>query len=209
MALLIFLLLFLLGALIAAVFSVNALINTLRFGLPYVSTPRWAIDWLAYNLQLTTSDTVYELGCGDARVLAALARKFPNAKFVGLEVQWWPYLLARWRTRNLRQVTIALGDFLQHDLSSATLVYGFFITVMMPKVAAKLRGGIRSGTKVISFGFAVPGWTPVEEVVNPNTGRGSKIRIYLAPLTPFGCGANSVALTRRDRLTGMLLSQLW
>lgn len=178
MLLLTFLLLFLLGAVIAAVFSVNVLINTLRFGLPFVTTPQWAIDWLTDNLDLKSSDRVYELGCGDARVLAALARKFPDAKFVGIEIQWWPYLLARWRTRNLRNVAVLLGDFLKQDFSSATLVYGFFITVMMPKIAAKLRQNVRPGTKIISFGFAIPDWTPAEEVVNPDTGRGSKIRIY-------------------------------
>ncbi|MBI5466731.1 MAG: hypothetical protein HY975_00740, partial [Candidatus Kerfeldbacteria bacterium] len=150
---LIFLYIFLAGVIIAVVFSLNALVNTLRFGLPFVSTPHWAVVWLRDHLELTPQDVVYELGCGSAPVLAALAKKYPATKFVGIEIQWWPWLLAKWRTRGLCNVTITLGDFLKADLSSVTVVYGFFITVMMPKVADKLRASVQSGTKVISFGF--------------------------------------------------------
>jgi SAM-dependent methyltransferase len=183
-----FLSLFLLGSIVAVIFSLNALINTLRFGLPYVSTPRWAIDWLTGNLNLKSSDLVCELGCGDARVLAALAEKYPAAKFIGLEIQWWPYMLARWRTRNLPNVTVRLQNFLTADLSAVTVFYGFFITAIMPKVATKLAQHLNRGAELISFGFALPGWTEVESITNPSgkagsgsagkQPRGSKIRIY-------------------------------
>lgn len=176
--LIVFLWLLLLAALAAAVFSVNAVIHTLRFGLPFVSTPNWAVQWLADNLQLASTDIVYELGCGDARVLAALAKKNPQTRFIGIEIQWWPWLLAKWRTRTMRNVQIVLGDFLKQDLTQATIVYGFFITVMMPKIADKLRDSLKAGAQVISFGFALPGWQPVREIPPPEGKRGSKIRIY-------------------------------
>lgn len=179
--LLAFLFVFLVAGVISCLFSLNALYTTLKTGLPYVSTPDWAIEWLKKNLQLSASDVVYELGCGDARVLSALAATNPKAKFIGLEIQWWPYLWAKWRTRDQANVRITRADFLKADLSSATLVYGFFITVMMPKVADRLREILQAGTRVISFGFALPGWTPTEEIPNPRKARGSKIRIYKKP----------------------------
>lgn len=173
-----FLLLLLLATIVAAVFSLNALFNTLRFGLPYVTSPNWAIDWLTNNLKLTPHDIVYELGCGDARVLSALAIKYPATKFIGIEIQWWPWLLAKVRTNHQKNIKIVLGNFLKMDLSVATIVYGFFITVMMPKVAEKLRDSLKSGATVVSFGFALPGWTLVREIPPPEGKRGSKIRIY-------------------------------
>lgn len=176
--LLVWLFIFLAVAAIACVFSLNALYTTLKTGLPYVSTPNWVIGWLRENLNLAATDVVYELGCGDARVLSAIARANPTAKFIGLEIQWWPYLWAKWRTRQQTNVSIIRGDFLKTDLSAATLIYGFFITVMMPKVADRLRQVLHDGVKVISFGFALPGWTPVEEIPNPKKSKGSKIRIY-------------------------------
>jgi trans-aconitate methyltransferase len=173
-----FLFLFLAGCIIATIFSFNALWNTLKFGLPFVSTPRWAVDWLRDNLALTERDVVYELGCGSAPVLAALGKKFPQTQFIGIEIQWWPLLLAKWRTRKLPNITITSGDFLKTDLSRATLIYGFFITVMMPKVAKLLEQQLQSGVPVVSFGFALPGWTAEKEIANPSGKRGSKIRFY-------------------------------
>jgi hypothetical protein len=111
-------------------------------------------------------------------VLSAIAAANPGAKFVGIEIQWWPYLWAKWRTRNQPNVTILRGDFLKADMSTATLVYGFFITVMMPKVAERLSAVLQDGAQVISFGFSLPGWAPVEEIPNPKKAKGSKIRIY-------------------------------
>ncbi len=173
-----FLFVFLLACIIAVIFSLNALINTLRFGLPFVSTPDWAIDWLTDNLQLTSNDTVYELGCGDARVVAVLARQHPTAQFIGLEIQWWPLLLAWWRTRNQKNIHLIHGDIFRCDLSPATVIYGFFMTGFMPKLASKLKDNLRPGTKVISYGFSFPGWSADQEIINPKKPTGSRVLVY-------------------------------
>lgn len=174
-----FLLLFLLGCCIAVVLSVNALYHTLRQGLPFVSTPTWAITWLHDSLELTAHDVVYELGCGRAIVIASLAKKFPHTTFIGIEIQWWPFILAKIRTHRYSNVRIIRGNIFRHDLSSATLVYGFFISGFMARLAEKLRHDLKPNTQIISFGFPLPNWTQQQEISNPKTSRGSKIRIYL------------------------------
>lgn len=176
--LIVFLFVFLLGCIIAATFSINALVNTLRYGLPYVTTPGWAIEWIEKNIFLSKNDTVYELGCGDARVISALAKERLSTQFIGIEVQWWPFLLGKWRTRNQKNVRIVYGDIFQHDLSPATVVYGFFITNFMSKLTKKLEKDLQPDAKVISFGFRLPDWTPVQEVNNPNKPNGSKVLVY-------------------------------
>ncbi len=161
------LLVFLVATLVALVFSVNAMIHTLRTGLPYVTTPKWAIDWLANNLRIQERDVVMELGCGDARVLATLAKRFPHAKFLGIEIQWWPWLLAKWRTRSLPNIKIARGDLFHFDLSPAHFIYGFYITNFMDRLQSKLQRDLLPGTKVISYGFKFQNWKPVQEIPNP------------------------------------------
>lgn len=174
----VFLFAFLAGSVLAVVFSINALYNTLKHGLPFVSTPTWAVNWLTNNLQLTSNDVVYELGCGRSPVLVALAKKHPATTFVGIEIQWWPYILSRWQARNCRNVRLIYGNIFTHDLSSATIVYGFFITGFMPKLAKKLSENLRPGTKIISYGFRLPDWTTVEEIQNPEKQTGSRILVY-------------------------------
>lgn len=162
---------------LALVLSLNALVQTLRTGLPYVTTPSWAIRWLVDHLSLTDSDVVYEIGCGDARVIAALAEKHPGLHCVGIEIQWWPYLLARWRTRRLRNVRIIRRNAFQHDISSATVVYGFYITAFVAKLSEYLKQSLRPGARIISFGFALPGWR-VSTTIAPPAGKGSRLLFY-------------------------------
>ncbi len=175
---LIILYIFLLACIIAVIFSINALYNTLKHGLPFVSTPTWAVRWLRDNLELSAQDVVYELGCGSAPVLVSLAKKYSSTTFVGIEVQWWPYVLAKWRARNCKNVRLIYGDIFKLDLSAATVVYGFFITGFMPRLATKLSDNLRPGTKVISYGFSLPGWTTIQEVQNPKKTTGSRILVY-------------------------------
>lgn len=181
MILLVFLLLILLGAVVALVFSLNALWQTLRTGLPYVTTPPWAIDWLANNLQLTSDDTFHELGCGDARVISLLAKRCPETKFIGIEIQWWPFLLAKWKTRNLKNVKLVRGDVYTHNLSKATVVYGFYITAFVEKLSIYLKKSLRSGTRIISFGFQLPDWEIEQEILNPKNAKGSRLLFYRRP----------------------------
>lgn len=168
---------FLVVTLVALVFSLNAMWHTLRTGLPFVTTPKWAIEWLANNLNVQDRQVVIELGCGDARVLATLAKRFPGAKFLGIEIQWWPWLLAKLRTRVLHNVKISRGDLFRYDLSPAHFIYGFYITNFMDRLEAKLQNGLLPGTKVISYGFKFQNWKTVQEIPNPGRS-GSSLVIY-------------------------------
>ena len=50
------------------------------------STPSAAIDVAANLIQLTSSDTLYDVGCGDGRVIIHLASTTPCRRFVGIEI---------------------------------------------------------------------------------------------------------------------------
>lgn len=173
-----FLIILLMGTLVALVFAINMMWHTLRTGLPYVSTPDWAIDWLVNNLHLSERDHVFELGCGDARVLAAIAKQFPKTKCVGIEIQLWPYLLAKWKTRTIPNVTIVHGNIYAHDLAAATVIYGFYITAFVQKLSTYLRQRLKTGTRVFSFGFSLNDWSPVQKIENPKKSTGSKLIEY-------------------------------
>lgn len=174
--LLIFLYLFLAGAIIALIFSLNTLINLFRDKVPYVSTPPWAINWLTGNVQLTT-DVVYDLGCGDARVLTALKKRFPNIHAIGYERNWWPWVLAKFNAHGTG-VVIRRANFYQANLRDADVVFCFLIHSVMPKVEQLLRSQLKPGATVYSYGFTFPTWQPVERIANTRNPAGSKINIY-------------------------------
>lgn len=184
-----FLVVALLGSLIALVFALNTLVSLFRDKVPYVSTPRWAIEWLCANLPLLPeegvsrsdrgggSTVVYDLGCGDARILIAIKRRYPGITAIGIERNWWPFVLAKMRTRGTG-VIVRRANFYTADLRDANIVFCFLIHSVMPKVERLLKEQLKSGTTVYSYGFTFPHWQPVRQIQNPRRLQGSKINIY-------------------------------
>lgn len=179
MALTAFLFLALFGAVVALAFALNAMINVFRDKAPYVSTSGWAIRWLAEQAPIDGPMTVYDLGCGDARVLIAIKRARPGIRAIGYERGWWPWLLAKYRSRGTG-VVIRYGDFTRADLRDADVVFCFLIASVMAKVEAMLRRQLRPGATVYSYGFAFPTWPIAERITNPDRPQGSTLNVYRA-----------------------------
>lgn len=177
--LLLALLVILIAAATAFVFSVNALLCLLRDRVPYVPTPAWAIHWMVKHVHLTDGLKVYDLGCGDGRVLRALKGVRPGIVAIGFELAWWPYLLAKWRSRK-SDIILRRQSFYRANLYDADVIFCFLMTSLMPKVEGALRGQLRSGTTIISYAFPFPTWQPAEVVTNPKKPNGSKLYIYRA-----------------------------
>lgn len=178
MGTLIALLVFLIIIVIALIFMINGLYGVFRIHIPYVPTPAWAIAWLQEHLELPSGAIVYDLGCGDARVLAGLAKNHPSATFIGIEVQWWPYVLARWRARNIPNLKIEPVDFWQRPIPDATHVFCYLFQPILEKMRAKFETELRPGATVISFGFRIPRWVTDQEISDPSGKTKSRILFY-------------------------------
>lgn len=135
----------------------------LLYGAPYVpihnKQARVALDML----NLKKGKKLYELGCGDGKVLKMAARRGVYA--VGYELNPLMYLAARlntWRYRDL--VTVRYGNFWKTDLYDADAVYVFLLDRFMGRLDAKLKDELRPGTVVASYVFRIPAKKPVKTV---------------------------------------------
>jgi len=171
------LVLFLVGSILALFLALNSLMTMFRDKVPYVSTPDWAVRWMGEHVRLPDGATLVDLGCGDGRVLVGLKQYFPRATMIGYDRQWWPWLLAQWKTRGTG-IKIRRQNFYAADLSKVDVVYCFLIHAVMPRVETLLKTKLRPGAMVYSYGFTFPSWEPVERIVNPEKPQGSKINIY-------------------------------
>ncbi|MCE9586371.1 hypothetical protein K8R04_03575 [Candidatus Uhrbacteria bacterium] len=130
-------------------------------GAPWLPSRRRDIPDGFALVDITSADTVIDLGSGDGRLLVEAAKR--GAAVVGYELN--PFLVW-WSRRKLssfgNRAVVYRKNLLDADLSQATLIYIFGITSIMPQVADKLRRECRPGTKIISFAFELPGWDPVE-----------------------------------------------
>jgi SAM-dependent methyltransferase len=159
-------------ALVALVFLVTALFAS---AAPWL--PAWKKD-TERILKLAApraGQKFFDLGCGDGRIVCAAAKT--GALATGLELSLFPFILAKARAllaKNSGQ--ILFRDLFRFDLSQADIVYFFLTPPIMPRLRAKLETELRAGTKVISYAFAITGWTPSQIDTIPD---GRTIYVYL------------------------------
>jgi precorrin-6B methylase 2 len=132
------------------------------YGLPPVSTDRERIRRALHLARLQPGETLYDLGSGHGRVLIIAAVEF-DAHAVGIEagpVQCAISLLnALWHGAGSR-VRVRAGDMFRADLSDADVVYAYLTSRHGSRLKEKLSRELRSGARVVTVAFDLPGWTP-------------------------------------------------
>ena len=131
---------------------------------PFVPSPQRVVDRMLDMASPRAGETVFDLGCGDGRVLVTAAQKF-NAKGVGIEVD--DRLVQRANERisgaNLQnQVKIVQGDLLQADLSGADVVVIYLLTGSNELLRPRLEKMLKPGARVVSYSYKIPGWKPLK-----------------------------------------------
>jgi SAM-dependent methyltransferase len=133
----------------------------------YEPTSPEIVDAMLRLARVGPQDVVYDLGCGDGRIVIAAAQRF-GARAVGVDVD--PRRVAESR-ENVRRaglegkVEIRQQDLFETELRDATAV----MLYLWPKVNLKLRprllDGLRPGARVVSHSHDMGDWKPDEEVV--------------------------------------------
>jgi SAM-dependent methyltransferase len=146
---------------------------------PYVPTPCEVVHRMLDLAELTAEDVVYDLGCGDGRIVIEAAKRY-GARGVGLDIE--PYWIEQ-AQRNARTAGVEAlvrfehADAMAVDLGPATVVTLYLVHWSMQLVGAMLAGRARVGTQVVSHNFEVEGWTP-GRTASVTDGDGNSHRVY-------------------------------
>jgi len=139
------------------------------------------------HVPMAPGNILVDIGCGDGRVLRAARLRY-GVRARGFEVNPVAYVLARIRTLGMKDVEIRFGDFWKTGLDEADVVFCYLFPDVMKRLAEKLEAELRSGTRVVSCNFPLPGWTS-EEVLHPDSPlHGDPIYLYRFP---EACGSAS------------------
>jgi SAM-dependent methyltransferase len=137
-----------------------SLVWTNSRGAPWVPTSRQVIRRMLDMAELKPGEVVYDLGCGDGRVLVTAARHF-GACAVGVEVDWSRYLwsVLAVTIRGLwSRVRIIRGDLFSVDLHDADVVFTFLLQDTNDRLKEKLRRELRPGARIVSNIFTFSGF---------------------------------------------------
>jgi predicted RNA methylase len=128
-------------------------------GAPWVPTPIHVVDRMLEMAEVGPDDVVYDLGCGDGRLILAAARDY-GARAVGIEIDPLRYLLCKRRIIALGlqdRVRVVYGDFFEQDLRDADVVTCYLLQTTNKKLVSKLRQELDPGARVVSNSFTFPG----------------------------------------------------
>lgn len=152
---------------------------------PFVPTPEPVVEKMLEAGGLKAGETLYDLGCGDGRILFVAAQKF-GANAVGVELSSNLVKAAEDRARQLGlqdRIKVILGNLLDVSLRPADVVTLYLLRLSNEKLKPNLRKQLRPGARVVSHDYAIMGWKPdlVEKVVVHQ--RAHTIYVYRMPPT--------------------------
>lgn len=105
--------------------------------------------------RVKASDVVYDLGCGDGRIVIAAARLF-GARGVGIDID--PVLIRRAK-ENARKagvdrlVRFEQADFFHSNLGEASVVTMYLLTEVNLRLRPKLLRELKPGARIVSHTF--------------------------------------------------------
>ena len=127
----------------------------------YVPTPQRVVDKMLEVAKVTKSDVVYDLGCGDGRIVVSAAKKL-GARGIGFDLDLVRVSEAR---ANVDRAGVgALTQIKQEnvfsvDLSPASVVMLYLLPEINVKLIPQLEK-LRPGSRIVSHDFDMAGVTP-------------------------------------------------
>ena len=145
---------------------------------PFIPITKKVIPKIIEALELKNGATLYDLGCGDARVLIECAKLDLNLTLKGVEKNPIAVMVALVRARinkQRRKIDIIRGNFFHHNLSDATHIFTFLLPKPMNDLFNKLKQELKPGTILVSCDFPFTEKTP-EKTISLNRPKGCLAR---------------------------------
>lgn len=133
--------------------------------VPYVPTTEEAVQAMLKLAGVQKTDVVYDLGCGDGRIVIAAAKNF-GARGVGIDINPERIKEARENAKKAgveHLVRFEENDLFQAKISDATVVTLFLLSTINLKLRPKLLADLKPGTKVVSNTFDMGDWKAERE----------------------------------------------
>ena len=151
---------------------------------PLLSSPL-AVVWKMLEVaEVGPEDVLYDLGCGDARILIAAVERFNAKQAVGYEIREGVYEKALQdvaKRRLSKKIRVINDDLFRADLSRATVITFYLDSFADRELKAKLERETSPGTRIISHDFSMPGWRPTLECSFQENGNLHTIYVYAVP----------------------------
>ena len=139
--------------------------------VPYVPTTEAAVQAMLKLAEVKKTDVVYDLGCGDGRIVISAAKDI-GARGVGIDINPVRIGEAKENARKAgveKLVRFEENDLFEADIHEATVVTLFLLPHINLKLRPKLLKDLKPGTRIVSNTFDMGDWKPEKEAIVPDT----------------------------------------
>ncbi|HEX8985886.1 MAG TPA: class I SAM-dependent methyltransferase [Bryobacteraceae bacterium] len=147
--------------------------------VPFVPTSQELVVQMLKLANVTNKDTVYDLGCGDGRIVITAAKDF-GARAVGVDINPERIKEANENARKAGvngKVNFVEGDLFTAEIRPATVVTLYLLPNVNMRLRPRLLKELKPGTRVVSHSFDMEDWKPDKEIeVN-----GSRLYLWTIP----------------------------
>jgi SAM-dependent methyltransferase len=135
----------------------------------YVPTPEEVVEKMLELANVGKDDVVYDLGCGDGRIVITAAKKY-GARGVGVDID--PERIKESNENAQKAGVTDRVKFIQQDLfeidfSEATVVTLYLLPALNLKLRPKLLRDLKPGSRIVSHAFDMGDWKPDKVVTVP------------------------------------------
>jgi ubiquinone/menaquinone biosynthesis C-methylase UbiE len=125
--------------------------------VPFVPTRQEVVEEMLRIAGVKAGDIVYDLGCGDGRIVITAAQKF-GARGVGIDIN--PERIAEAtaaakRAGVTKNVAFKVGDLFEADIREATVVTLYLLPEVNLRLKPKLMRDLKQGTRIVSHDFSM------------------------------------------------------
>lgn len=170
-----------LGPLLLFIFGGTAAFSqeTPVLDVPYVPTDQEVVEAMLDLAEVNENDVVYDLGCGDGRIVITAAKKY-GARGTGVDID--PERISE-ANENAEaagvtdKVNFIQGDLFETDFSEASVVTLYLLSSVNMKLRPILLDQLKPGTRIVSHAFDMGDWEPEET----RTVDGTRIYRWVVP----------------------------
>lgn len=151
---------------------------------PWVPTPYPVVDRMLELAALTGTDVLYDIGCGDGRIVITAARRY-GARGVGIDID--PAMVAE-SERNAAaagvgdKVRFLCLDATKADIAEATVVSLYLLPESNNLMRPILETQLRPKSRVVCHNYSIPGWEAKQrlvETVKDEDGESHYVYLYI------------------------------
>ena len=152
----------------------------------FLPTPQEVVEKMLETANIKKTDVVYDLGCGDGRIVITAAKKY-GCKAKGFDIakkriEECKENLAKEDAKIQKLVTFERADIFETDLTGASVVTLYLLPELNVKLVPQLNK-MKKGTRIVAHAFDMRGYKPDKEITAKTKEDGERtIYLWTIPL---------------------------